>query len=132
MKLFKKILALIICVLVLAVLFYWPHLQRRHLLKKRAAYVALVAGLPEEFGRCLAAGPAINDYIDIKNNGTRTTLLIQAIINNPDDIKARQMLRTIFSKTWLDVNKPEKLVHNNISSDGRRPINGVMFWLFSC
>lgn len=86
------------------------------------AYLAIInSASQQEFEHALNK-TSLNRYITL-NNKTLSTLLIQAIVNRPDDPQADALIQLLVSKKNIDLNKPEMVLLNGAYVPGRKPIN---------
>lgn len=98
--------------------FLWKQSEQFFLEK---AYIAVMANSPEALSSWIGY-TKINEYITLKDK-TQTTLLIQAVIQKPDDVKAHRLLDILFAQKGLDPNKAERLWTGQGYIEGRKPIN---------
>lgn len=87
----------------------------------RYAYHAILANSPAELAKWLQ-GSSVNKHI-ILANGTRSTLLIQAIIHKPDDVQAHELVRMLLATKHINPNEYEIIARNGAIGRGRTPIN---------
>ncbi len=118
---FQKRVFLTLSVTLGALLIFYGVSRYKAQAALKSAYTAVLNNSPSDLA--LSLNPSIvNYYITLKNN-TQTTLLIQAIIQKPDDPQAHEIVRMLIATPGIDLNKPKTEYQKGGLINGRSPIH---------